>query len=259
MIGLANYWMVKLSAICVNNLCKNFHEIVAVDKLSFEIPYGEVTALLGSNGAGKSTTLNMLAGILLPTAGEILFNGQSFESDYREIKKLLGYLTCDMSLYDNLTIYENLKFLADLKGVGQEETKKNIKRLSEQFNLTPLWNKYFKELSSGQKQRSLVAAAVVHDPKILIFDEVTASLDLIVSKYIMDFLIEEKKKGKAIIFSTHILSEVEYISDRILMIEKGKLVKETTTEELIETYKAPNITQAFYEALVEQQQAHQND
>lgn len=240
-----------MSAIKVSNLSKKFKELTAVDGISFDVPYGKVTALLGSNGAGKSTTLNMIAGILEPSSGAIEFTDLTFEKDYKKIKSKLGYLTCDMALYPTFSVRETLKLLGDLKGFSNKRTKERISQLSKRFDLSEILDKFFTELSSGQKQKSLIAASVFHDPEILIFDEVTASLDLIVSKEIMDFLIEEKDKGKAILFSTHILSEVEYISDRILMIEKGNLVKETTHRELIAEGNSKNITEAFYRALKE--------
>lgn len=242
----------KQNAIEITKLIKRFRDKTAVDEISFEIPYGEVTALLGSNGAGKSTTLNMMAGILTPTSGEIKFGDRTFHTHYKEIKSELGYLTCDMALYESFSILETLKILGDLKGYNKLKTKQRIEELVDQFSLAEILNKRYSELSSGQKQRSLISASIIHDPSILIFDEVTASLDLVISKEIMDFLIGEKDKGKAIIFSTHILSEVEYISDRILMIEGGKLVKETTYQDLILESGADNLTDAFYQALVEE-------
>jgi sodium transport system ATP-binding protein len=242
-----------MAAIKVKNLFKQFQDTIAVDHISFEIPYGEVTALIGSNGAGKSTTLNMIAGILLPTSGEIEFNHKNYDDHYKEVKSQIGYLTCDMALYETFSVLETLKLLGDLKGFTKNRINNRIEELVEQFSLKEILNKHYSELSSGQKQRSLISASIIHDPEILIFDEVTASLDLVIAKDIMDFLIKEKENGKAIIFSTHILSEVEYISDRILMIERGKLVKETDYKSLISDSQSENITDAFYLALKEEQ------
>lgn len=243
-----------MSAIKVKNLYKKFQDNVAVNDISFEIPYGEITALLGSNGAGKSTTLNMIAGILIPTSGLIEFSGKNYENHYKEVKSKIGYLTCDMALYETFSVYETLKILGEMKGYSRKKINDRIEQLTETFSLKDILDKHFSELSSGQKQRSLIATTLIHDPEILIFDEVTASLDLIISKDIMDFLIAEKQKGKAIIFSTHILSEVEYISDRILMIEKGKLVKETNCKDLVAENNSNNVTEAFYQALKEVQE-----
>ena len=243
-----------MSAIKITNLYKRFQDNIAVNDISFEIPFGKITALLGSNGAGKSTTLNMIAGIMLPTKGQIEYSGKNFKEHYKEIKANLGYLTCDMALYETFSVYESLKLLADLKGFSKARMKKRVEELVELFSLEDILDKHYSELSSGQKQRSLISASIIHDPDILIFDEVTASLDLVVSKNIMDFLKEERKRGKAIIFSTHILSEVEYLSDRILMIEKGKLVKETNYLELIENSDSDNLTDAFYQVLKEEQE-----
>ncbi|MDB9786509.1 ABC transporter ATP-binding protein [Bacteriovoracaceae bacterium] len=244
-----------MSAITIKNLHKKFQDTIAVDDISFEVPFGQVTALLGSNGAGKSTTLNMIAGILIPTSGQIEFSGKNFKEHYKEVKTNLGYLTCDMALYETFSVLETLRLLGELKGYTRKKTDNRIDDLVEQFSLKEILEKHYSELSSGQKQRSLIAASIVHDPEILIFDEVTASLDLVISKEIMDFLIREKERQKAIIFSTHILSEVEYLSDRILMIEKGRLVKETNYRDLIESSNSKNLTEAFYKALKEEQEA----
>ncbi len=237
------------TAIKINNLTKTYQEIPAVKNLSFEIKFGAITALLGSNGAGKSTTLDMMAGILKPTSGTIEINGLHYQDHEREIKKNLAYLTSHMNLYDKLTVEESLKFLGGLKGLTNKDLKVRIEELSALFSLSTILKKTFSSLSSGQKQRSLVAASIIHDPQILIFDEVTASLDLVVAKEIMDFLKQEKERGKAIIFSTHIPSEVEYLSDRILLLERGQLVKDTSYQEFMSKTQATNLTDAFYDVL----------
>lgn len=236
-------------AIKAQNLKKQFADHVAVNDISFEVPYGKITALLGANGAGKSTSLNMIAGIMLPSSGKIEIAGLNYDNHYKTIKNKLGYLTCDMSLYETFSVFESLKFLGELKGYSQTKILDRINELCEVFHLHEILDKYYSELSSGQKQRSLISASIFHDPEILIFDEVTASLDLVISKSIMDFLKKEKERGKAVLFSTHILSEVEYISDRILMIKKGCLVSETTYHDLITSTGANNLTDAFYQAL----------
>lgn len=238
-----------MTAIKVQNLKKLFSDHIAVNDVSFEVPYGKITALLGANGAGKSTSLNMIAGIMLPSSGKIEIGGLNYENHYKEIKKKLGYLTSDMALYESFSVFESLKFLGELKGYTPSKILDRANQLCEVFNLHEIMDKYYSELSSGQKQRSLISASIFHDPEILIFDEVTASLDLVISKSIMDFLKAEKERGKAVLFSTHILSEVEYISDRILMIKKGSLVSETTYQELISSTGAKNLTDAFYQVL----------
>ena len=241
-----------MTAIKVTNLRKCFLDEVAVNDISFAVPYGEITALLGSNGAGKSTTLNIIAGIMLPTSGSVEIAGLTFDNSYKKIKNKLGYLTSDMAMYESFSVYESLKILAELKNYNKAKTQNRIEELAHEFELDEIMDKHYSELSSGQKQRALISVSVLHDPEILIFDEVTASLDILVSKRIMDYLIKEKKRGKAILFSTHILSEVEYLSDRILMIEKGRLVRETNYEELMRETEADNLTEAFYEVLQEE-------
>ena len=238
-----------MNAITVKHLNKIFIDEVAVNDVSFEVPFGQITALLGPNGAGKSTALNMIAGILIPTSGQIEIAGLGYRQHYRQIKAKMGHLTSDMSLYESFSLLENLQLIGNLRNYSGKRYKQRLEQLCHMFELGPILEKRFDELSSGQKQRALIAASIFHDPDILIFDEVTASLDVIMSKDIMDFLKSEKERGKAILFSTHILSEVEYISDRILFIEKGHIIKETTYRTLMQENGGNNITEAFYNQL----------
>lgn len=238
-----------MSAIKLINVSKHFKDKIAVDNISFKVPYGKVTALLGSNGAGKSTTLNMISGLLDPTSGSIEICGLSYQSHYKQIKSKLGYLTAEMSLYEALSPRDNLELLANFKNMTSNEYQQRLQELVLRFDMETFLDAPFSSLSSGQKQRALIAAATIHDPEIIIFDEVTASLDILNSKEIMDFVIEQKNKGKAVIFSTHILSEVEYISDNIIIIEKGKIVNRTDYRKLMQDHNAVNITDAFYQEL----------
>jgi sodium transport system ATP-binding protein len=243
------------NAIEVESIIKIFLGKKAVDNISFSIPFGKITALLGSNGAGKSTTLNIVTGIMNPTSGNVVIDGMTYEKNYKDIKQKMGFLTCDMALYETLSVYECLKLFGGLKGMSRVKINDRIEELSTQFEIRDFMDKHFGELSSGQKKRSLIACSVIHDPQILIFDEVTASLDVVIAKQVMDFLIGEKKKGKAVIFATHILSEVEYISDHILMIEHGKLIKSTTYPQLVAETGAKNLTEAFCQAIAQGQKA----
>jgi sodium transport system ATP-binding protein len=152
-------------------------------------------------------------------------------------------------LYDSFSIYETCHVLGELKGYQSSFIESRISELTKYFGINELLQHHYNELSSGQKQRALICASVFHDPQILIFDEVTASLDIVNAKNIMDFLKSEKDKGKAILFSTHILSEVEYLSDRILVIEKGQMMQETNYRELMSSTQKNNITDAFYHVL----------
>ncbi|MGB0452380.1 MAG: ABC transporter ATP-binding protein [Bacteriovoracaceae bacterium] len=239
-----------MKAIVLKNLTKKFLDVTAVDDLSLKVGYGEVVALLGSNGAGKTTTLNMITGFLTPNFGEVLINEKwNHKNHYREIKNEVGYLTGSMQLYDKFSIKECLLFLADLRSLEKDFVSKRMEELVQLFQMESYLKKKFSELSSGQKQRALIAATILHDPRILILDEITANLDVPSARLIMDFLKLEKERGKAILFSTHILSEAEYLSDQIAIIHNGKVMEKTTSSEFKQKFGVTNLTDAFCDAI----------
>lgn len=240
-----------MSALELKNVSKLFLDKVAVHDISFKVEYGEVLALLGSNGAGKTTTLNMLAGFLMPSSGEVLIDNRwNHNIHNKEIKNSIGYLTSNMRLYEKFSIRECLVFLGKLRSIKDSVIKNRIDELCELFEIGSYIDKRFQELSSGQKQRSLIAATLLHDPKILILDEITASLDVPTARLIMDFLKTEKSKGKAILFSTHILSEAEYLSDQIAIIHGGKIMDQCSAADFMEKHNTNNMTDAFCEAVL---------
>lgn len=240
-----------MSALELKDITKSFLNTEAVKDISFTINYGEVLALLGSNGAGKTTTLNMIAGFLLPSSGDILIDGKlNHRQHNREIKNKIGYLTNNMRLYEKFSIRECLEFLGKLRGIDKSVVKNRIEELEALFDLNSYIDKKFQELSSGQKQRSLISATLLHDPDILILDEITANLDVPTARLIMDFLKEEKQKGKAILFSTHILSEAEYLSDKMAIIHDGRIMDQCSASDFMQKHGANNLTDAFCEAVL---------
>jgi sodium transport system ATP-binding protein len=240
-----------MSALELKNISKSFLDKTAVEDVSFKVEYGEVLALLGSNGAGKTTTLNMIAGFLMPSSGEVLVNGQWNHAKHnKEIKNTIGYLTSNMRLYEKFSIRECLQFLGKLRDIEKKQIKIRIEELCELFEIGDYVDKKFQELSSGQKQRSLIAATLLHDPKILILDEITASLDVPTARLIMDFLKKEKSKGKAILFSTHILTEAEYLSDQMAIIHDGRIMDQCSASDFMAKHNSNNMTDAFCEAVL---------
>ncbi len=240
-----------MSAIVLDQVSKSFDDLKAVDKLSLSIPFGEIYALLGTNGAGKTTTLNMISGLLLPDHGNVFIDSVPYDGMSKDIRGNIGYLTSEMGLYENLSVRESLYFFGKIRGMNAEQVDQRIGELGPFLGIDSFIDKRFPKLSSGQKQRSLVAMTFLHDPQILFLDEITASIDIVSSRMIMDFLKSEKKRGKAIVFSSHILSEAEYIADRIGIIADGKLMTEGTKEELCSTYNVDNLSDAFFIAVKE--------
>jgi sodium transport system ATP-binding protein len=242
-------------AIKIRNLTKKFPNKLAVDNLDLDVTYGEITALLGSNGAGKTTTLNMILGFLRPDAGSITIGKMDNLECWQEIRKKVGHVGTEMGLYEKFSIWECFEFFAKLRDVPTSVWKERAKKLAEFFEMDDFLNKKFPTLSSGQKQKSLIVSSLLHDPEILIFDEVSASLDVLTCRMIMNFLKEEKARGKAILFSTHILSEVEYLSDKVAILHDGRLQDVTTSAELLSKHKVTNLTDAFYHTVKKYQKA----
>ncbi len=209
--------------ISVEHLTKYYGDVLAVDDLSFEIEEGHIYGFLGPNGAGKSTTMNIMTGCLSATSGRVLIGTHDIYEEPNEAKKLIGYLPEQPPLYPNETPLEYLKFVGEAKGLRGEKLKQNINEVIEQVRIDNVKNRLISSLSKGYKQRVGIAQALLGDPKVIILDEPTVGLDPI---QIIDIreLIKELGKSRTIIFSSHILSEVQEICEKVLIISGGKLV-----------------------------------
>lgn len=215
----------------VKNVTKKYGKFVAVDNISFEIKEGEIVGLLGPNGAGKSTTMNMLTGFIEQTSGEIIIDGYDMLKKPKKAKKEIGYMPEGVPLYADLTVKEFVKYMAEIKGIDKKERKEKVEKIIEQTGLKDVENKLTRNLSRGYKQRVSMAGALVGEPKILILDEPTVGLD---PKQITEIrkLIKELGKTHTVILSSHILSEVSQICNKVIIINKGKIVAIDTPENL---------------------------
>ncbi|MCK5280855.1 MAG: ATP-binding cassette domain-containing protein, partial [Cyclobacteriaceae bacterium] len=218
-------------AILIENLTKVYGDQKAVDDISFEVKTGEVVGFLGPNGAGKSTTMKMITCFMAPTAGKIFLEGLDVDKDPEEIKKKIGYLPENNPLYTDMAIIDYLKFCADIQGVEKSKVSERIHKMVDLCGLNLERYKRIGELSKGYRQRVGLAQAMIHDPDVLVLDEPTTGLD---PNQIIEIrkLIKELGKEKTVILSSHILSEVEATCDRILIINKGKIVADGTSETL---------------------------
>jgi ABC-2 type transport system ATP-binding protein len=216
-------------SITVKNLTKIYGEQHAVNDISFSINEGEIVGFLGPNGAGKSTTMKMITGFLEPSKGDITVNGVDVKSDPLSAKKKIGYLPESNALYYDMYVREYLDFVADVHDVKNKKNK--IEEVVKLTGLTPESTKKIGQLSKGYKQRVGLAAALIHDPEVLILDEPTSGLD---PNQIIEIrsVIKEQGKNKLVLFSSHILQEVEAICDRIIIINKGKLVADDKLDNL---------------------------
>ncbi|HOP63463.1 MAG TPA: ATP-binding cassette domain-containing protein [Spirochaetota bacterium] len=212
----------------VDGLSKSYGDFKAVDDISFMIRDGEITGLLGPNGAGKTTTLRMLSCYLSPDSGSIKVDEKNSAENSLDIKRMIGYLPESAPLYGDMMVYDYLKYVAELRGVTGEE---RISEVASICRIRDVMHKNINELSKGYKQRVGLAHAMMHDPDILILDEPTSGLDPIEIVEIRN-LIKELGKKKTVILSTHILSEVEATCDRVIIINRGRIVADDSTENL---------------------------
>lgn len=215
----------------VKNITKRYGKAVAVENISFTIEDGEIVGLLGPNGAGKSTTMNILTGFLEQTEGEVIIDGFDTLKKPKKAKKEIGYMPEGVPLYTDLTVKEFVTYMAEIKQVEKKSRKEKVEKIIEQTGLKDVEKKLIKNLSRGYKQRVSMAGALVGEPKILILDEPTVGLD---PKQITEIrnLIKELGKTHTIILSSHILSEVSQICNKVIIINKGKIVAVDTPENL---------------------------
>ena len=227
--------MIKLE-----NVTKNYGKFEALKGISFEIKEGEIVGLLGPNGAGKSTTMNIITGFIEQTSGTVTIDGNDILKKPKKAKKLIGYMPEGVPLYSDLTVKEFVKYMAELKGVPRKEIKEKVEKALQDAGLTEVQNKLTRNLSRGYKQRVSLAGTLVADPKVLILDEPTVGLD---PKQVAEIREVIKKLGKnhTVILSSHILSEVSQICNRVIIINKGKIVAIDTPENLEKRVETKNL------------------
>ena len=223
----------------VINVTKKYGNFVAVNNINFAINKGEIVGFLGPNGAGKTTTMNMITGYIEPTEGKIIVNGYLMEENSKKAKRCIGYMPENVPLYQDFTVKEFIKFMQELKNVSKFEAKDEIEKIMKQTGLEEVSNKLIKNLSRGYKQRVSLAGALVGNPEVLILDEPTVGLDPKQITQIRE-LIKSLGKTHTIILSSHILSEVSQICEKVIIINKGEIVEIDSPKNLEEKLKDEN-------------------
>ena len=223
----------------VKNVTKKYGSTVAVDDISFDVKDGEVVGFLGPNGAGKSTTMNMITGFIEPSFGQIIINGKDISKTPKKAKKDIGYMPENVPLYYELTAKEFVTYMAELKMVKRDVRKKQVQEVLKEVGLEEVQNKLIRNLSRGYKQRVSLAGALIGNPDVIILDEPTVGLD---PKQITEIRNLIKKLGQkhTVILSTHILSEVSQICEKVIIINKGKIIAIDTPENLEKATKEEN-------------------
>ncbi len=241
----------------VRNLGKRFGSKWAVHHLNLKLKEGEIYGLLGPNGAGKTTTLRMIANLLDPTEGEIEVGGLKAQEAPLEVKRKIGFLTGNTALYDRLTPREMLRFFGQLHGMKRDLLEERIEHLKGELDLGDFLDRQSATLSTGQRQRVNIARALIHQPEILILDEPTSGLDIISADFILGTIRENAEKGRTILFSTHILAEIELLCDRIGILHRGHLIEEGTLSEILEKTKKESLANAFLSLIEEAEEAQE--
>tara|TARA_B100000508_G_C11465718_1_gene282257 strand:+ start:1839 stop:2612 length:774 start_codon:yes stop_codon:yes gene_type:complete len=227
----------------------------AVNDISFSCQPGRIFSLLGPNGAGKTTTLRMLAGILKPSEGEVKINGFDIEKKPLEAKKHIGFLTGSTGLYERLTPNEIIAYFGKLYGVTNEVIETRKEELYDLLDMHDFQNKRIGRLSTGMKQKVSICRTMIHDPEVVIFDEPTSGLDVITAENIIKLIRDCKSKNKTVIFSSHIMSEVDLLCDDLAIIHKGKMIFNDSMQSFRDQMKAENLTAEFIRIINEAKQS----
>jgi len=236
------------------NLTKTFKDkkrgtITAVENVSFTCQPGQIYGLLGANGAGKTTTLRMLATLLQPTTGSATLAGHDVTTAANEVRANVGFLAASTALYGRLTAREMITYFGHLNGLTDAAIKARVKVLAEELDMTEFLDRRCEKFSTGMKQKTSIARTLIHDPAVMIFDEPTLGLDVMTARAIVKFVRDCRNRGKTVIYSTHIMSEVEKLCDVVGIIHGGRLVAEGTLAELRLRYGEQDLEEVFVKAV----------
>jgi sodium transport system ATP-binding protein len=224
--------MIEVEGLTKTFADKKKGEVRAVDGVSFTAVPGEIFGLLGPNGAGKTTTVRMLATILSPTGGSARIQGHDISREPEKVRASIGYLTGSAGLYERLTAREMLKYFAALYGMTDDTAAARIADLSGELEMGEFLDRRCDKLSTGQRQRVSIARSVLHEPPVLFFDEPTSGLDVVAARTVVRFIRRCRAEGKTVVFSTHNMSEVEALCDRIAVVYQGKVAAVGTLTDL---------------------------
>jgi len=237
--------------VAVEGLAKTYDdgrggEVVAVDDLSFEAHAGEVFGLLGPNGAGKTTALRVLTTMLRPTRGTATVNGFDCVEQAEMVRRQVGFISANTAIYDRMTAWEFVEYFGRLHGLGGDELRGRMEALFDRLQMQALRDTLGAKMSTGMRQKTSIARALVHDPPVIVFDEATNGLDAFAARASLDEVAKLRDAGKCIVFSTHIMSEVERICDRIAVMDRGHIVECGRLQELRDRHGEPDLEELFF-------------
>ena len=221
-------------------------EVVALDGVSFEARPGEIYGLLGPNGAGKTTALRILSTVLAPTSGTATVAGYDVVEHPAEVRRRIGFVSTNTAVYDRMTAWELVEYFGRLHGMEREALRERMEFLFDRFQMNDIRDVLGSKMSTGMKQKVSISRAMVHDPPVLIFDEATSGLDVLVSREVLRTVAHLRDVGKCVIFSSHIMREVERLCDRISVIYRGRKLAEGTIDQLASEYGESDVEELFF-------------
>ncbi len=224
-------------------------QCVALDGLSFAARSGEIFGLLGPNGAGKTTALRILSTVLVPSSGTAVINGFDVVTQPAHVRHCIGFISANTAVYDRMTAWEMVAYFGRLYGMEDEPLRERMELLFERLQMQEIRDLLGAKMSSGMKQKTSIARAIVHDPPVLIFDEATNGLDVLVARALLDAVSELRDQGKCIVFSTHIMREAERLCDRVAIVHRGRMLAEGTVDELRERHGQADLEDLFFELI----------
>jgi len=228
---------------------------VALDGLSFSVCAGEVFGLLGPNGAGKTTALRILSTVLQPTAGTATVNGFDCVTQPEMVRHHIGFMSANTAVYDRMTAWEMVEYFGRLYGIDEEQLRGRMESLFERLQMQDIRDLLGAKMSTGMKQKVSIARAIVHDPPVLIFDEATSGLDVLVARALLETVAELRDLGKCIVFSTHIMREAERLCDRVAIMHQGRILAEGTLKALHEAHGEQDLEDLFFHLIGQQETA----
>jgi sodium transport system ATP-binding protein len=238
----------------VRNLTKHYADLargrfVAVDDVSFDALPGQIFGLLGPNGAGKTTILRILSTVLRASEGSATLNGYDVLTQPSHVRRQIGFMSANTAVYDRMTAWEMVEYFGRLHGIEAGPLRERMESLFERLKMNDIRDLLGSKMSTGMKQKVSIARTIVHDPPVLIFDEPTSGLDVLVARAVLKQIEKLKSQGKCIIFSTHIMREVEKLCDRIAIIHKGSILAAGTLKDLAAEHKQPDMEEMFFELI----------
>ncbi len=237
----------------VRQLCKLYSDMngdfVALDRVSFDVLPGQVYGLLGPNGAGKTTLLRILCTVLKPTSGTAILNGFDILEQPEQVRRQLGFVSTNTAVYDRMTGWEMVEYFGRLYGLAENVLVPRLELLFDRFKMNDMRNVLGSHMSTGMKQKVSIARAIIHDPPVLVFDEATSGLDVVAARDVLTTVEYLRDAGKCIVFSSHIMSEVRRVCDRIAIVHRGRVVAEGSISDLIERFRQPDLEELFYQLI----------